>query len=147
MPFEKRNFQSPKKGHVQWEPGAGCGDNHHLWWRSSLDQNWTWLYPFDLLTLWLVNCQYFCMVLKNLKLDNEAHKNQFIWRRISHPNNHFLLGYLDSRLNCAVLSFSIVKCLNNLEIHKFKILVKVDILMVFSILREQLGTHTSGRAE
>ena len=87
------------------------------------------------------------MVLKYLKLSNQAHKNQAIWRRISWPNNHFWLGYPDSRLNCEVQSFSVVKCLNDLQIQKLQILVKVYILNIFSMSRNHLGTHTSGRTK
>ena len=53
---------------------------------------------------------------------------QAIRRRLSQLNVQFLLEYLDSRLNCAVQNFGAVKCLNNIQIWKFQILVKVDIL-------------------
>ena len=47
--------------------------------------------------------------------------------------------------NLCSLKFNVIKCLNYIQIWKFQMLVKVDLLKFFSISRKQLGTNTSGR--
>ena len=76
------------------------------------------------------------MVLNYMKVANQGHKNQVIWRRITHPNNYFPPGYLVSCLNCTVQSFSVVKFLNGILIRKLQILVKSKRLKVFHHMKK-----------